>query len=468
MHSLKAQFSKALFLKARLSKAGFSKAQVLRLITIVWVLSLPYPGVLAKTVVEDLPPPLTLEDLKKDSLLPDLLVDRPLSPMERTALRQSLDRLSLDASRVLAAGNSPQAFEMWFREIRLRRYLGTLDETVSLGQVGEQAWREGLHLEVRLITDRLQAIQTQLQQPLTSDILRNQELLEAIALSYQQVRALPQAIALYTELADKARETGALDALEQDLQGLAQAYLGALKHPEAAKATEELLQLVHSQPFHPDQLLLERQLVENLVFLHEQAQEWDAAIANQEKLINLYQILTLENKVPAVEAAIARNQKAGGQEDLAIATYQQAYRSAQLANQLGIAQDVINDLIEIYRQRKEPRIVLRLYQLLVNLHSFSADDYGLMETYNRLGKFYLDYNGYGQALEVYGRALTIAQYLKHRETEFMTKIEQLKQFRDLANSSADSPAPSPLQVLDQPLHPEQILSLDQALSPSNP
>jgi tetratricopeptide (TPR) repeat protein len=410
---------------------------------------------------DEFPPRLTLEDLDVDPLLPDLVVDRPLSPIERNVLRRDLDRLNLDAQAALAAGLDQEAFELWFREIRLRRYLGRLDEIVTLGEVGATAWNQGARFEVLLITERLVELQGLVEDTVpakTPHALtpRTLEMLEGIALAYHQVRALPEASALYSDLAHGARNQDAWPELETYLTALGQVYLGRLKYPEAAQATGELLGLVRQKAVTAQQIIQERQVLEDLAFLQAQAQEWEGAIASQRDLISLYLALELEHRIPFLQTTIAEYYRAAGEEDVAIDQYKLAYRLAQLQDQFDVSQDILMALIEIYHQRQEPATVLKLYQVLVSVNRSAADDYGMMETYDRLGGFYLEYGGFAQALEVFRRSLALARYLDHREAEFAAKVEQVQFHRDFAAN------PEAVQRVAVVL--EQGLTLDQALA----
>ena len=70
--------------------------------------------------------PLTSET--RDPLLPVLTVERDYSPLERQALRRSLDQLNQEASDLFVTGQVDAAFIQWRREIKLRRVLGPVEE----------------------------------------------------------------------------------------------------------------------------------------------------------------------------------------------------------------------------------------------------------------------------------------------------------------------------------------------------
>jgi hypothetical protein len=53
---------------------------------------------------------------------------------------------------MLQAGNAEGAFEIWYRELRLRRALGYLEEVRALGRVGEIAWQRTQKFDAQVIT----------------------------------------------------------------------------------------------------------------------------------------------------------------------------------------------------------------------------------------------------------------------------------------------------------------------------
>ena len=107
----------------------------------LWLSSTP---VLAETKKPQQPnkfPPNPLEITTPDPLLPRKPDKQPLTIQEQQELETALDKLNLDAAAKLQAGDKVAAFDTWNREIRLRRYLGSLAEVEALSRVGEIAWR---------------------------------------------------------------------------------------------------------------------------------------------------------------------------------------------------------------------------------------------------------------------------------------------------------------------------------------
>jgi len=109
--------------------------------------------------------PLELEE--KDPLIPTY--DRPLSPLELRKLRAELDALNAQATALHTAGRKEEAYPIWFRELRLRRYFGLIAEIEALGRVGNVVWGDNRIDEIRWITERLDAILLQAIPPETED-----------------------------------------------------------------------------------------------------------------------------------------------------------------------------------------------------------------------------------------------------------------------------------------------------------
>ncbi|MFO7144717.1 hypothetical protein B9T16_25950, partial [Arthrospira sp. PCC 8006] len=76
--------------------------------------------------------PNPLLSQEADPLLPNPPTDgNILSESQQETLAPELDRLNAEATALLAAGNAIAAFELWTRELRLRRYFGPLEEIAA-------------------------------------------------------------------------------------------------------------------------------------------------------------------------------------------------------------------------------------------------------------------------------------------------------------------------------------------------
>lgn len=121
------------------------------------------PAVTAAPTEPDEFPPNPLELTTPDPLLPN--PPRPLTAQEQQQLAIACDALNLEAQARLQAGDRVGAFELWNRELRLRRFLGLVPEIQALGRVGDIAWKETDTTQVRWITKRLDAILNQILPP---------------------------------------------------------------------------------------------------------------------------------------------------------------------------------------------------------------------------------------------------------------------------------------------------------------
>ena len=92
--------------------------------------------------------PNPLEITTPDPLKP---VSESLSNTQRDELTVALEQLSLEAAAKLQAGDGAGAFDIWFRELRLRRYLGPAAEIAALSRVGSIAWSSSKTLNFSLL-----------------------------------------------------------------------------------------------------------------------------------------------------------------------------------------------------------------------------------------------------------------------------------------------------------------------------
>ncbi|MFS8118373.1 MAG: tetratricopeptide repeat protein, partial [Microcoleus sp.] len=121
--------------------------------------------------------PNPLEVTTPDPLTP---TNESLSSTQQEELKAALQQLNLEAATKLQAGDGAGAFDIWFRELRLRRYLGPAQEIAALSRVGSVAWSSGKNLELQLITKRLQTIQKQVRSQVPAD----NELLPVLAAAF--------------------------------------------------------------------------------------------------------------------------------------------------------------------------------------------------------------------------------------------------------------------------------------------
>jgi hypothetical protein len=181
--------------------------------------------------------PNPLEITTPDPLTP---ASESLSATQRDELAAALDQLNLEAVAKLQAGDRIGAFEIWFRELRLRRYLGPQVEIAALSRVGSVAWSSSKNIELQLITQRLQLIHKKVK----SELPVNTELLPVLAAAFQQVRAKGPTIEVYQQILDNARQNKDILVEGQTLKAIGLIHINWLSYEKAAAVYEELATLI--------------------------------------------------------------------------------------------------------------------------------------------------------------------------------------------------------------------------------
>ena len=369
-------------------------------------------------------PPNPLELRGPDPLLPQGVPGRPLTEAERQQLIPELDRLNLDAAAQLKSGERSKSFDTWNRELRLRRLTGLVPEVQALGRVGDVGWRQNQAPQVRVITQRLDAILAQIQKPTfaTSPEAANRiVLLDAIGFAYEQVRSPGSAASAYElSLADaRQRQDGA--KVNATLLTLAQLYLNWFNYPKAAATYGELLTTAQSQGDRPNEILYLAQLA----YVHEQAKQPQQAIPYQEKLIAIYQQSpATTNKIPAVQIRLADNYQLADQAAAAEKNYQAAYSLAQSVNQLGYAGDALKKLGVLYKANDRLDAALQVYDFLIGVEQQAYNVYGMMSAYDAIGRIHLSRKAYPQAVGAFQQALALAKQIRYREDYFTAQIQK--------------------------------------------
>lgn len=362
-----------------------------------------------------------LEMRTSDPLLPTPPISRPLSPLERRDLRDGLDRLRLEGEASYRGGNLDQAFQIWLRELRLRRVLGLSEEVPALGRVGAVAWQESRSTETRAITQRLQTIQSELQRQSPIDY----DLLLSIAQSYQQLRAYDPAVVLYQQLLMKARQQQNQLRQQEILTALGQLQLTRFRYSEAAIVFQELLERARSQ----NDPAATAQALQNLAYTYQQAKQPQQAIAPLEELIRLYQQQQQLLLIPALQVALGDSYFATQRITPAAQNYQSAYTLARSQQQFAIAADALNKLAVLYQSINRPDDALTVYQILIDVGQRTYDRMGIMETFDQIGKIERSRGNQAGAINAFQQGLQLAQQLNYanRVQYFNTQIQQLSQ-----------------------------------------
>jgi tetratricopeptide (TPR) repeat protein len=378
-------------------------------------------------------PPNPLELKTPDPLVREDLEQRPLTPAERKQLIPVLNQLDAQATAQLKAGDAIGAFDTWNRELRLRRYLGPVEEVKALGRVGDAAWRENNTPQLRWITGRLDEIFADTKAPTPglgnnvsfgrANVADRVTLLNALGTAYQQVRLPQAAVAVYELLLVEARQRQDEKQIDSTLTTLGQLYLNWFNYPKAAETYNQLLARARGQRNTQNEVIYLTQLA----YIHEQAKEPAQAIPYQEQLVSLYQKLNDPKPIPALRVQIGDNYQAISRLDLAERSYQAAYQLAQPLVQLGYASDALKKLGVLYLANDRPDAALRVYNFLVGVEQQAYNVYGMMDAYDQIGKIYVSRKAYPQAVTAFQRALVLARQLKYREDYFTAQIQQVSQ-----------------------------------------
>ncbi|MBN3909790.1 MAG: hypothetical protein HWQ35_25605 [Nostoc sp. NMS1] len=371
-------------------------------------------------------PPNPLEITTPDPLLPRLPKDKqPLTLQEQQNLEPALDALNQQAAVKLQAGDRVAAFEIWNRELRLRRFLGSLAEVQALSRVGAIAWKQNDGEEVQYITQRLQAIQKQAQSQKTTAQV-NLELWRSLAQAYQNVRSIKLAVEAYDKVLLVVRQQKDTTAVVEMLKTIGELHLTWFDYTKAAPVYEELLSLATSQGERVNEVTY----LQRLAYIYEQTQQPQQSLNVLNKLVEIYASENNLTEIPELKLAIAANYESLAKKDPnllleAFQNYQEAYTTAWQLREYVRAGDALQKLIALYRSQGQIDEALRASQILVQTQTQAANFYGMMQAYDQIGQLYLEHKDFPQALTAFKKGLELAQKLKHEEAYFTGQIEKV-------------------------------------------
>jgi tetratricopeptide (TPR) repeat protein len=392
------------------------------------------PGPALPKPREDEFPPNPLEVRLPDPLLPDPTGKRTLTPAERQRLSAALDVLNAQANARLKAGDRVGAFEIWNRELRLRRVLAPFEELRALGRVGEIAWRENDTPQVRWISQRLDTllVLARTPQPVGSgnainlgggNVIDRTVLMELLGQAYQQVRLPKTAADIYQQLLTEAKQRQDNKRIEAALVALGQLHLTWFDYSNAAAAYKELLAIARSRR----DTLNEAAYLNQLAYIYEQGKLPEEAIVYLQQMVEFYQKLGDPKPIPSVKIRIGDNYQNASRPDLAEQNYQQAYQLAQPLVQLAYASEALQKLAGLYRTNNRLDAALRVYNFMVAVEQQAYNYYGIMNAYDQIGQIHLSRKEYPQALTAFQQGLGLARQLKYREDYFTAQIQQISQ-----------------------------------------
>jgi tetratricopeptide (TPR) repeat protein len=367
-------------------------------------------------------PPGPLEITTPDPLVRDSVNKQPLTPQELQRLETTLDDLNQAATTTLQTGDKPAAFEIWNRELRLRRFLGSLAEIQALSRVGAIAWQEREKEQVMYITQRLQVIEKQMLKDQSTDL----QLWRSLGEAYQNLRLPKLAVGAYQQILTLVRRESNINSELETLNVIGSLYLSYFDYAPAATTYQELLNMAINQSDKENEI----NYLKQLVYIYERGKQHQEAIKVLSRLTAIY---TRDNNlipVPALKIAIAQNYESIAKENPnflqeAFNKYQEAYVTAWNIKSYVIASEALQKLIKLYRSQNQIDEALQASQILLETDTLSSNFYGLMQTYDQIGELYLEKKESSKALTAFQKGLQIAQKLKHEEKYFTEKIETL-------------------------------------------
>ena len=396
------------------------------IITTIIVWHLCISNTLAKEKkIEDLDkfPPSPLEITITDPILPNLPDKRELTLTELEKLKTDLDGLNQEAQVTLQGEDKKKAFEIWNRELRLRRFLGTLSEVEALSRVGEIAWNQNEREQVRYISQRLQVIQSEIGKQKSTDL----QLWQSLGKAYQKIRFPKLGILAYEQILILVKQQQDSSGEMETLKNIGELHLSWFDYSQAANTYQKLLNLAINQGDKNNEL----EYLEQLTYIYAQAKQPQAAIDILNQLVQIYTNQQNLNQIPALKLAIATNYESLAKENTnlkqqAFDNYQEAYTTAWQLEQYARAGEALEKLIAFYRSEKQIDAALQTGKILIETQTLANNFYGLMLAYDEIGNLYLERQEYAQALTAFEKGLAMAKQLKYQEAYFTQQIEKLK------------------------------------------
>ena len=364
-------------------------------------------------------PPSPLEITLPDPLLPASANQQPLSLEEKRSLEAALDQLNQEATAQLQAGDTQGAFATWNRELRLRRYLGTLNEIQALQRVGGIAYTRNNRLQIRYITERLQAIQKQVQLEQTPDL----QVLQALGEAYERVRSPSLAIEAYNQALIIVRGNSDVAAEIDTLKIIGNIQLDWFDYPAAATTYEQLLSLV-TQDNDIEQSL------KDLVYIYDRTKQPQKAIEARKKLSLVYRQRNDIARLSALKLAIGSDYETLVKEnpnfvDEAFKNYQEAYTMAWEFQQYVRAAEALQKLVSLYVAENQTEDALQTSQILLQAEERAANFYGMMNAYEQIGKIHLQRQENQLALAAFQKGLELAQQLGSETKDLLEQIQKI-------------------------------------------
>jgi len=384
-------------------------------------------------------------DEPRDPLLPVLLVDRALSPLEISTLRNDLDELQRQAEALLQTGDIQEAFDLLLREVRLRRIFGINAELDAIERVATLAWQRQRPVTIQLLTLRTQAIwnaaKTSLgiesetvlggtdpgveaDSPISGVPSADKTALTQLADIFSTLRDIDSAVEVYQQLIALSEDDG--QAVTAQKIALAELNLEWFKFAAAADVYLDLLNQEKASQTD-SQTTREIFYLERLAYSYQQAESLPNALRAQTDLLDKYVAMGEEEKLPDLLVAIAQNYQTIDQSNNAIRYYRSAYAAAQQLEQFSLSAKVLQELGQLYRSVDDIDEALISYNLLILVERQAYNDYGIMNAYDSLGQVYREQGELSAALRAFQQGLAFADRLSLRVAYFTEQIDAIAQ-----------------------------------------
>jgi tetratricopeptide (TPR) repeat protein len=358
-----------------------------------------------------------------DPLLPQ--GDLPLSPSDKDRLQKATDDLNNQATNLLQEDKEEEAFDLWYRELRLRRQLGQLEEVPALGRVGEIAWQKNRKTDLQIISNRLKAIE----QEASAKQKLEPDLLQVLGKAYQQVRELDLALAIYQKLLVNVRQNKNIEAQKETLKIIGQLNLSRFDYANAAQVYEELLAIAKTEEDTLNQGIYLNQLAE----IYQESSQPANGLKVKLQLAETYDKQSKNRELAELKLSFANDYQLLDRPEPASDNYREAFQLAWSLQDFALASQALNKLGYLYQQYQQIDAALQIYQQLIKVEQKAYNFYGLMNTYDRLGQIYLEQNNYALALNSFRKGLEIAKSLNYQEDYFLAKIAQVDRQKTEAN-----------------------------------
>ncbi|BDA39330.1 tetratricopeptide repeat protein [Candidatus Atelocyanobacterium thalassae] len=366
-------------------------------------LSLPEPA------LDPLEIPLT------DPLIPHIV--RPLTILEQTRLRKNLNKLNQKAQKELNMGNVDLAFSVWYRELRLGRVLGRIEEINRLGEIGKVAWELARKEDVQIISKRISTLHEISEKE--SSISLN--LLMVLANAYFQLNNLDNSIIIYKKILKYAQKKQITLVAEKSLQGLGKLYLAKFDFPNAARIYEKLLYRAQIKK----NIHLEEFYLQILSSIYNASSQTNNSVQIKEKLVKSYFLTQKIHFIPSLKVDIGQDYQLLDQPEIASENYQEAYTLAWKLKLFRVAEEALIKLSFLYESYKQVDYALQIYQKLLQVEKISYNYYGLMKTYGIVGEIYMEKFQYELALSAFTEGLILARSLNHDQEYFLMQIKKV-------------------------------------------